>query len=190
MALPKSTATPRTRYLQDIVTAASANDLAGWPMLNEKDYVLVGAFIVLFSYIDFNLRRVIEVFDKTGRLSAPWKGKIGNLNAVEVAAAIQSLDCWDDAGRKALQDVEELRKFRNLVAHFAVRRFPVDEAFVFLAKSARDFKRQFGTDPEPGASLSAVVDRDQMRGALKHVEHVQNWLATSTAKLEAHLDPR
>ena len=67
-------------------------------MLNEKDYVLVGAFIVLFSYIDFNLRRVTEVFDKTGRLSAPWKGKIGNLNAVEVAAAIQSLDCWDDAG--------------------------------------------------------------------------------------------
>jgi hypothetical protein len=190
MALPKSTPTPRTRYLQDIVNAATASDLAGWPMLNEKDYVLVGAFIVLFSYIDFNLRRVIEVFDKTGRLGAPWKGKTRNLNAVEVAAAIQSLDCWDEAGRKALNDVEELRKFRNLVAHFAVRRFPADEAFVFLAKSARDFKQQFGTDREQGAALSAVVDRDQMLGALRHVEHVQNWLATSTAKLEAHLDPR
>jgi hypothetical protein len=190
MALPKSTETPRTRYLQDIVTAASATDLAGWPMLNEKDYALVGAFIVLFSYIDFNLRRVIEIFDKTGRLNAPWKGKTGNLNAVEVAAGIQSLDYWDEAGRKALNDVEELRKFRNLVAHFAVRRFPADEAFVFLAKSTRDFKQQFGADPEPGAALSAIVDRDQMRGALRHVEHVQNWLATLTAKLEAHLDPR
>jgi hypothetical protein len=29
-----------------------------------------------------------------------------------------------------------------------------------------------------------------MRGALKHIEHVQNWLALATAKLEEHLDPR
>jgi hypothetical protein len=60
MALPKSQETPRGRHLQDILEKAAATDLAGWPMLNEKDYVLVGAFIVLFSYIDLNLRRVIE----------------------------------------------------------------------------------------------------------------------------------
>jgi hypothetical protein len=56
MALPKSQETSRGRYLQDIVEKAVATDLAGWPMLNEKDYVLVGALVVLFSYIDLNLR--------------------------------------------------------------------------------------------------------------------------------------
>ena len=84
--------------------------------------------------------------------------------------------------------MEELRKFRNLVAHFAVRRFPDDDAFLFVAKSRRDFKRVFGADPPPGAALTSVADCAQVRNALKHVEHVQNWLAHSTANLERHLD--
>jgi len=190
MALPESQETPRGRHLQDIVEKAAATDLAGWPMLNEKDYVLVGAFVVLFSYIDLNLRRVIEAFNHAGLLNPPWKARIGNLNSAEVADAIQSLPCWDEPGRQALAEIEELRKFRNLVAHFAVRRFPEDDGFLFIAKSARDYKRQFGADPEPGAMLTAVVDCEQMRGALRHVEHVQNWLSTATANLEEHLDPR
>jgi hypothetical protein len=176
--------------LQDIVEKSAATDLAGWPMLNEKDYVLVGALVVLFSYIDLNLRRVVEVFDQAELLSPQWQGKTANLNAAKVAEVIQSLACWDEAGRRALAKIEELRSFRNLVAHFAVRRFPADDAFLFLAKSASDFKRQFGVDPRPGALLTAVADCEQMRGALKHIEHVQNWLATATPKLEENLAPR
>jgi hypothetical protein len=144
MALPKSQETSRGRYLQDIVEKAVVTDLAGWPMLNEKDYVLVGALVVLFSYIDLNLRRVVDVFDHKGLLGPPWKGKIDNLNASEIAAAIQSLPCWDEPGRRALAEIEELRAVRNLIAHFAIRRFPADDAFIFLAKSAPDYKRQFG----------------------------------------------
>ncbi len=72
-------------------------------------------------------------------------GDVGKLTAPDVAEAIQALPCWDDAGRKALAEIEEMRGFRNLAAHFAIRRFPSDDAFLFVAKSARDFKRQFGT---------------------------------------------
>jgi hypothetical protein len=46
--------------LQDIVEAASAEDVSNWPMLNAKDCELIGAYIVLFSYIEFNIRRVAE----------------------------------------------------------------------------------------------------------------------------------
>jgi hypothetical protein len=189
MALPDSTETPRTRHLQNIVDAVSADDLSEWPMLTSKDYELVGAYVVLFSYVEFNLRRVVELFDKKGLLTDPWKGKSEDLHATDLAAAAQSLQCWDDGGRKALAEVEELRKFRNLAAHFAIRRFPNDDAFLFVAKSKRDFKRVFGSLPPDDAALTAVVDCTQVRGALRHVEHVQNWLATVTAKLEQHLDP-
>ena len=188
--LPKNVETPRGRYLQTIIENASATNLAGWPMLDKTDYVLVGGLVVLFSYIDLNLRRVIEVFHHAGLLKAPWKSKVAKLNAEEVAAAIQSLSCWDDEGRKALKEIEELRGLRNLVAHFAIRRFPSDDAFIFIAKSPRDFKHQFGSDPEPGAVLTAAADCEQMREALKHVEHVQNWLALATQKLEERLSPR
>jgi hypothetical protein len=91
MALPKSHETPRVRHLQDILEKAAATDLAGWPMLNEKDYVLVGALVVLFSYIDLNLRRVVEVFDHAGLLAPQWSGKTANLDATKIAEVIQSL---------------------------------------------------------------------------------------------------
>jgi hypothetical protein len=190
MALPSSSETPRTRHLQDIVEAASAEDVSNWPMLNTKDYELIGAYIVLFSYIEFNIRRVVELFDEKGMLEPPWKGKAPDLRTSDLAAAVQSLECWEEKGRKALEEVEELRKFRNLAAHFAVRRFPNEDAFLFVAKSKRDYRRVFGEDPPPGAALTSVVDCAQIRGALKHVEHVQNWLATATANLERHLDPQ
>jgi len=188
--LPKNVETPRLRYLQTIVENASATNLAGWPMLDKTDYVLVGGLVVLYSYIDLNLRRVIEVFHHAGLLKEPWKSKVDSLNAGEVADAIQSLSCWDDEGRKALKEIEELRGLRNMVAHFAIRRFPSEDAFIFIAKSARDYKRQFGNDPEPGAILTAIADCEQMCGVLKHVEHVQNWLALATPKLEERLSPR
>jgi hypothetical protein len=87
--LPKNIETPRGRYLQTIIENASATNLAGWPMLNKTDYVLVGGLVVLFSYIDLNLRRVIEVFYHAGLLKEPWRSKVAKLNAEEVAAAIQ-----------------------------------------------------------------------------------------------------
>ncbi len=188
--LPKNVETPRGRYLQTIVDNASATNFAGWPMLNPTDYVLVGGLIVLYSHIDLDLRRVIEVFHHAGLLEEPWKSKVDKLNVGEVADAIQSLSCWDDEGRKALKKIEEFRGLRNLVAHFAIRRFPSDSAFIFIAKSARDYKRQFGIDPPQGTMLTAVADYEQMRGVLKEVQHVQNWLALATPKLEEHLSPR
>jgi len=39
---------------------------------------------------------------------------------------------------------------RNLIAHFAIRRFPNDDAFLFIAKSARDFKKQLALILNPG----------------------------------------
>src|SRR5262245_10327972 len=56
--LPKNVETPRGRYLQTIVDNASATNFAGWPMLNQTDYVLVGGLVVLYSHIDLDLRRV------------------------------------------------------------------------------------------------------------------------------------
>jgi hypothetical protein len=64
-----------------------------------------------------------------------------------------------------------------------------EDAFLFVAKSKRDYRRVFGDDPPPGAALTSVVDCTQLRSALKHVERVQNWLATATANLERQLDP-
>ena len=60
MALPPSTETPRLRYLQDIVDTATDGGWADWPTPKESDYTQFGKIIVLFSYIDVSMRRIVE----------------------------------------------------------------------------------------------------------------------------------
>jgi hypothetical protein len=90
--LPPSVETPRGRYLQDILQNTPESEWADWPILTRDDYVLVGGIVVLFSYMDLNLRRVAEVTDKAGLLQRPSSGKTEQLNITDVEAALQTLD--------------------------------------------------------------------------------------------------
>ena len=42
-----------------------------------------------------------------------------------------------------------------------------------MAKSAKDYEREFGAKPAPGVALTAVVEREQVVNALGHIEHIQ-----------------
>jgi hypothetical protein len=189
--LPKSVETPRGLYLKSIADKACAkpDGLNDWPMLTKDDYVLVGGIVCLYSYVDMNLRRILEVFDRVGELKEPWRSKTSRLSAPEVSDAIQTLPCWGEQERIALFELENGRLFRNLVAHFAIRRFPNDDAFLFLAKSTRDYKRVFGQEPPPGALLTAYADCEPIRSALRRVEGIQNWIGKVAPKLENELLP-
>jgi hypothetical protein len=146
----------------------------------------LAGYIVLYSYIDFNLRRVVEAVDQVGELKTVGKGKSGNLTITDVEKAIQAVPELNAGPNKfAFQRIVDLRGFRNLVAHFAIRRFPDDDAFLFLTKSVRDFKREFGREPEPDAALTAVVEVPQIRAALKEVEGLLAWLSQITVQIEA-----
>jgi hypothetical protein len=174
--LPPSVETPRGRYLQNILNNTQQSEWADWPMLTREDYVLVGNVVVLYSYIDLNLRRIAEVTDHAGIMQPPWSGKIEKLNIVDTETALLTLD-WSDENRGALKKISMFRGLRNMLAHFVLRRFPTEDAFVCLASSARDFERQLGVKPERGILLTAVLDVPHIKAAIKHIEDVQLWLA-------------
>jgi hypothetical protein len=188
--LPKSVQTPRLRELQDIATKAEASDLAGWPQPRKEDFILIGGIIVLYSYIDLDLRRIAEAADVAKVLKSSWTGKMPNLTFADLEKAILSLPDWSDPNLYALNQITEMRAVRNLCAHFAVRRFPNDEAFIFITKSNRDYRRYFGSDPEPGAIMTAIVEVDQLKGALKHIEGLHTWLSKTAPRLEGIFLPR
>jgi hypothetical protein len=77
MALPKTNATPRERYLQDIISGIPAAELMQWQRPTKEDYEIIGEFIEQYSFIDFNLRRFMEVLDAADALPKIWKGKKG-----------------------------------------------------------------------------------------------------------------
>jgi hypothetical protein len=183
--LPKAVETLRLKELKAVVDAATAAELVKWPQPNEKDVVLVGAIVVLYSYIDLDLRRIAEAAEVGGRLKEPWKGKTAKLTIADIESAVLSLPDWSEPNLLALAQIKEFRGLRNLMAHFAIRRFPKDDAFLFLTKSARDFKREFGIDPEPGTAMTAVVECQATRDAVLEIEKLHTWLAQATPQIEA-----
>jgi hypothetical protein len=183
MALPPSTETPRLRYLQNIVDAATDGGWADWPTPKETDYTEFGKIIVLFTYIDVSIRRIVEAAGNANCLDDKWKGRVGKLNIGEAEEAVLSLD-WSDPNRIALNQIVERRGLRNLIAHFAVRRFPSDDAFLFFTKSDRDFKRQYGRDPEPGTIMTAIVECSQLNDGFRHIHKLQVWVTKAASEAE------
>ena len=183
MALPPSTETPRLRYLQNIVDAATDGGWAGWPTPKETDYTQIGKIIVLFTYIDVSIRRIVEAAGNANCLDDKWKGRVGKLNIGEAEEAVLSLD-WSDPNRTALNQIVERRGLRNLISHFAVRRFPRDEAFLFFTKSDRDFKRLYGRDPEPGMIMTAIVECSQLNDGFRHIHKLQEWVTIAASEAE------
>ena len=49
---PQAVETPRSRQLMSILDTADVS-MKSWEMPKKDDFALVGAFIVLYSYIDF-----------------------------------------------------------------------------------------------------------------------------------------
>lgn len=183
MALPQNTETPRLLYLRSIVERATEDEWTDWPMLTEGDYTQFGKIIVLFSYIDVSIRRIAEAAGNAGYLAEPWKGRVRKLNITEAEKAVMSLD-WSDENRTALTQIEERRGLRNLVAHFAARRFPEDDAFIFFTKSDRDFKRLFGKDPEPGMIMYSIMDSSHVDAGFRHIMRLQLWISRAAAEAE------
>jgi len=185
MALPASTETERTLALQAIVRNAS-EAIINWPAPTPDDVILVGKVVVYYSYIDFDLRRFIEVLDHSKRLPAKWLGKTAKMQIGDVETILQTIPDWHPNNVQAFTLIKEFRKLRNLMAHFAIRRFPNDDALVFITKSAADYKRVLGVEPNPGMVMTGVIDLPQIREVCKRIEGLLYWLSQATHQVEDH----
>jgi hypothetical protein len=183
MAVPTSIETDRTLYLQSILNSVPAENLAGWPMPTRGDYTLIGRILVHYSYIDFYLLRMVEVFDKQNFLPEKFRGKTERMKIGDVEDSIETARDWAE-NSPAFERIRELRKIRNLMAHYAVKRFPTEDAFLFLAKGPRDFKRVLNMPPSPGMALTGVADIGQTTKNFKVIEGLLKWLAQATTFVE------
>jgi hypothetical protein len=79
---------------------------------------------------------------------------------------------------------------RNLVAHFIVRRFPEDDAYVFMTKSAIDYRRVYGQLPVGiDAMLYGVLDAEQLRGLVPVLDGLLKWAAQVLRDLSRPISP-
>jgi hypothetical protein len=190
MALPKGYETPNGLRLLEILKITPIEELSEkWPQLSNEDYVAVGMLIVLFSYIELNLRRLVEACEHAGLLQKPHKERVKKLHIGEIEKAAQSMFSGPEPFLNGLKKIATLRELRNLVAHFSIRRFPSDDAFVFIAKSDKDFRDQFGREPEPGGLLTVILEAPSFFRAVAEVAQLQEVLARKTAAVIAQWAP-
>ncbi len=180
--LPKSFETPAVKDLMAIVSATTEVELSGWPGVRRADCAKFGQFICLMSFADFNLRRVVEAASATGVIKET-KVKAQDLKIGKVGTAVQSLPDMEVKNKRAIGRLQELRTLRNLLAHFAVKRFPHHDAYVFFTKDAGDFRDMIGSDPEPDEMMTVVVEHSAFLVALSELAALEKWLSGFTFEM-------
>jgi hypothetical protein len=153
-------------------------------MPTRSDFVLIGKVIVQYSYIDFYLHRMIEIYEKYDLLPSKWRGKTAKMPIGDIETIIQAAPDWAPANVIAFQRIKEFRKLRNLMAHFAIKRFPNDDAFLFVTKSASDFKRVLGFEPAPGMAMTGVADIAQAAAVSEVIGGLLKWLSVAAVQVE------
>lgn len=183
LALPPNKESARTRRLQDILDRVETHvAFAEWPKLEEADIQLIGRLVYLFNFIEMNLRRMVEAYQEYGLLEL--KGRAQELHIGDVEKTVQEMIAWPENELLGLKQLAYFRTVRNLVAHFAAKRFPNDDAFLFIAKSEKDFRRQFpGVASNSNMMLTVIVPASEVRRALEDVELLQRWLSVATGQL-------
>jgi hypothetical protein len=149
----------------------------------EEDFALGGAIAVQYGYIDLNLRRIAEAAHAAGFLKQTGKMPIPDKRIGEIEDLVLAFRAWSSADTFMLEQIKEKRAVLNLVGHFALRRFPQDDAYLFLTKSAYDYWQVFDDDPKPDELFVAVMEREALMRVRKQVERLQAWLADVTRQL-------
>ncbi|MET4603677.1 hypothetical protein ABIB90_003162 [Bradyrhizobium sp. JR4.1] len=181
MALPPNSETERGVYLRNVFYNTHPTEVfSTWPKLIVEDYAVVGRLINLYSFIEINLRRLVESWTDADLLP---KGRIKDLPLGRVEELAQTVLLWPEANLFALKKMAELRSLRNLVAHFGMMRFPDDDAFLFIAKSEADYKKQTGEQSVEDVMLIAVLDGPALPRLVQELEGMAQWLATVTAQI-------
>jgi len=76
-----------------------------------------------------------------------------------------------------LEVISKCRGYRNIVSHFAAKRFPNEDVYIFASKSDRDARQVLGDGLSGHHVHTAVAGRSEFAEMIKSVEQAQAWLA-------------
>lgn len=165
--------------------------------LKDRDYELIGRFVQTYCIADIEARRVINCLTHI-RLGDPTKFalKLNDKDALDHLMACADSCVWNlklsEGIRKAAEILMMHRHLRHMFAHWAGRRVPGRDVFIFFTASLDKQKLPKGAtmfeEDEDGNMQYGVVPISNLHGEMKKLEgHVQ-YLANIGADLEAEAE--
>lgn len=183
MTLPEYKTASNIR-LQEIVDNAGEEGLFNFPSLSEDDCRIFGAYIQHYNYIELNLRRSLEIFCRARILENQNDYQLLQ-DAQLISTLTRGIEVQQPLDRdevlRNLAEIERLRDIRHLLAHWAARRFPDDDAVILFTKNGREIKKLRHSISHDTLSTAILMMAD-LRRLLSLVAHLGEWLATKTSE--------
>ena len=194
--LPPEHKTERMLHLQ-----ARLDECNGEPNrlenLTPEDFRIIGAYVQMYNFIEFNCRRCIETFSLSGLLA----GRVGRKpQRVHISDLIPMIKGVVEGMNPALENVpeslakldeiERRRGYRNLLAHWAARKIPEEDAIALFSMDGFDQRQVSGVDkPLEDIAQTAIVDLADIRGLIVHMVAYEEWMATKASEWYLRLLP-
>ncbi|MGZ8160354.1 MAG: hypothetical protein ACXWT4_16305 [Methylobacter sp.] len=182
MALPEAFESEQLRIVQEHFLTLELSELL---QLEREDTFLIGAFVQIFNFIEFNLRRSLEVFCSAGLVTRKKHFRTSEL--VELTKKVvmnleRSSPELNDTLEK-LDEIEFRRPFRNLLAHWAAKRIPGHDAIVLLSMDTKDALTVVGNNAiTKDHCFFSILMLPDLRGLLNHISMYEVWLAKKTSE--------
>lgn len=184
MALPPVIGTAKVIEVNEAVQKMSPKELEALPNLDDDDFKVFGSLIQHFCFVDLNLRRALEVFAISKMLPKSAQKlypDLANSKLIEVLIQIvKGMDAAVEDVPKALnflEGISKTRSYRNLVGHFAGKRFPNKDVYVFASKSDKDARKVLGGSLRAHHVHITVAGRSEFFEMTKSVGLAQLWLS-------------
>lgn len=174
-----------TRYLEALNTHMQEDALSKIEPLTMDDAALIGCLIQTYNFIEYNLRRSIEVFSHAKLIKRP-RGNPHSSNLIElvktgVLATNQDTSSMDTIC-KTLDDIELHRDIRNHFAHWAAKRIKGHDALYLMSLDHKDATRRVNSNIDHNISVYGIFNLADIRGLIIHISEHEKWLAELSAK--------
>jgi hypothetical protein len=153
MALPKEVDAEKVRAVNDAIGKMTPQQIGDLPPLEDDDFKLFGIISQHHCFIDLNLRRALKIMHAAKRLPPERVKKYPNYRDADLAdilrGSAQKMDPNVEDLEETLFRLEEIgrcRTYRNLVSHFAGKRYPNEDVYVFASKSDADARQVLGKE--------------------------------------------
>ena len=183
MALPTDRNSAKVNAVNEAIKKLSPQELQALPGLDGEDFRVFGTLIQHFCFIDLNLRRGLELFAISKMLPKSAKSLYPSLPDARLTDTLIEIVKRMDAkaediptALKWLEAISKMRPFRNLVGHFAGKRYSSQDVYIFASKSDRDARQVLGKGLAHHHVHIAVVGRSELLEMTKLVDQAQLWL--------------
>ncbi|HDL7813856.1 TPA: hypothetical protein PXP47_003904 [Yersinia enterocolitica] len=192
MALPHEYRNEKTNELEREYLKYKISQLEN---LSQEDFYLLGMYIQTYNFIEFNIQRVFILLMERGVICLTPKEKRMNINfpfiVEKLLLSLDRLELDPDKKIEAAERINEIiyrRDHRNVLAHWAGKKIPGKDAFVFLTSDLEDMKRVKKMKKEDDFIITSglvhyvIYDAADLRGLFTHIHEYEVWIAYKAAE--------